>query len=343
MTRPLLLLGLLLAVGCAGAEPRTGFRPEVAPITSASAAPDELAAHELLRAEAWEEASLAFEDLATFEVAPERRAEFLFLAAESALADDDAARAYDLYTTLLRRYPSTPRHALVVERLFEVGRRFAEARAERPTWLLGIEMTDRPFGIQVLEEFHRARERHALADDALYLIGEAHLAEAEPELAIGSWQKIVDEYPRSEWADPAEYRIGLAFVAMSAGPEYDKAPLLTGLGRLRQYVRRHPTGNHVQDANAEIARVEEGLADHLLGVARFYLRWDRRYATLLYCEAIQRDYPRTDAAREAKRLADSLPRTSPPAAPEVPDDAAADPAKREPPPPPPDPLTPPRD
>lgn len=342
MPRLLLALGLLWLVGCAGQEARPIFRPEVAPITSGTAAPDELAAHALLEEEAWAEASRAFEDLSTFEAAPDRRAEFLFLAGESALADDDAARAYDLYTKLLRRYPNTPRHSLVVERLFEIGRRFAEARAERPTWLLGIEMTDRPFGIQVLEEFHRARERHALADDALYLIGEAHLAEAEPELAVGSWQKIVDEYPKSEWADPAEYRIGLAFIGMSSGPEYDKAPLLTGLSRLRSYVKRHPTGNHVDEATAEIARVEEGLARHLLDVARFYLRWDRRYATLLYCDAIQRDYPRTEAAKEAKRLADSLPKTSPPAAPDVPDEAL-DAKPTEPPPPPPDPLTPPRD
>ena len=110
-------------------------------------------------------------------------------------------------------------------------RRFAEGRAERPTWLLGIRMTDRAFGIEVLEEFHRARERHVLADDALYLIGVAHLAENEPELAIASWQKVVDDYPKSEWADPAEYRIGLAFVAMSAGPEYDKARQ-SGVGKL---------------------------------------------------------------------------------------------------------------
>lgn len=312
---------LLIAAGCgspqraparAASEEEVTFRPEVAPLTSASAAPDEVAAREHLAAGRYQEASDAFSDLAKFEVEPSRRAEFLFFAAESALGAGQHEEAYDAYRKLLRRYPSTPRYPLVVERIFLIGRLYAEGRAETTTWFLGVEMTDRTLGIEILEEFQKARERHSLADDALHSIALARVAQEEYGLAIDAWQKLMDEYPKSEWAETAEFRIGTTFALMSDGTDYDKRPMLTALTRLRRYVERHPTGNHVAEAREEIARIEEDLAAQQVEVARFYLRRDQRYSAVRCLEEVLREYPRTDAAREAARLKSSLPRVTPP-------------------------------
>ncbi len=311
---------VLTLAGCGSSQPAPdrpdgedlAFRPEVAPLTSASAAPDEVAAREHLAAGRYEEAYDAFSDLSTFEVDPTRRAEFLFFAAESALGAGEHEDAYDAYRKLLRRYPATPRYPLVVERIFLIGRLYAEGRAASTTWFLGLEMSDRSLGIEILEEFQKARERHPLADDALHSIAQARVAQEEHGLAVDAWQKLMDEYPRSEWAETAEFRIGTTFALMSDGTEYDKRPLLTALLRLRRYVERHPTGNHVAEAREEIAHLEEELAAQQVEVARFYLRRDQRYSAVRCLEEVLREYPRTDAAREAARLKSSLPRVDPP-------------------------------
>lgn len=344
MRLALVLLTLVCAPllgGCAGApeRPEPTFTPEVAPVGS-NTAPEAREAAQLLLDKDYAEAADQYVELYRYELAPMRRAEFLFFAGEAALADGDAHAAYEHYKKLLETYPTTPRYGLVVERLYLIGERFAEGRATKPTWLLGLRFTDRAFGIEVLEAFQRARERHPLADDALYLVGEARLVENEPEEAIGAWQKVVDEYPRSEWAETAEWRIGLAFVEMSSGPEYDKQPILEGLRRLRGYVDRHPTGNHIAEATEKIKEVEEGLAEQELDVVRYYLRWNRRYSAQLYLEAIRRDYPKTASAAEALRLLNSLPKTSPPAAEPDPEENVT---KVAPPPPTKDPLATPYD
>lgn len=319
--RPVLLLSLALvltAVGC-GSAPKSPtddvaqpFQPEVAPLTSASGAPDELAAREHLAAGRYDEAEEAFTELATFEPDPSRRSEFLFFSAEAALGAGDHEEAYELYRKLLRRFPSTPRYPLVVDRIFLIGRLYALGRAETSTWFFGMDMTDRSLGVEILEEFQKARERHPLADDALHAIAEARVAEGELGLAIDAWQKLMDEYPRSEWAETAEFRIAMTFAAMSDGTEYDKRPLLTALQRLRGYLLRHVTGNHVTEARTAVADLEEALAGQQIEVARFYLRRDQRYSAIICLDEVLREYPRTEAAREATRLKGTLPQVVPP-------------------------------
>lgn len=321
--RPTHLLLLVLAAplvstgaGC-GAAPRApdaeeAFQPEVAPLTSASGAPDEVAAREHLAAGRYDAALDAFRELATFESDPARRAEFLFFSGEAALGAGAHEEAYDAYRKLLRRFPSTPRYPLVVERIFLIGRLYALGQAETSTWFFGMDMTDRSLGIEILEEFQKARERHPLADDALHAIAEARVAEGELGLAIDSWQRLMEEYPRSEWAETAEFRIAMTFAAMSDGTDYDKRPLLTSLQRLRSYVLRHKTGNHVNEATTAIADLEEALAGQQVEVARFYLRADQRYSALICLDEVLREYPRTEAAREATRLKGALPTVVPP-------------------------------
>jgi len=262
---------------------------QVAPVVSESVNADrEAAARDAATAKRYGEAKLGFQQLAAADPNPTQRSEYLFAAA--------------------------PRFPMIVERIFLIGRKFCLGRAEKPSWLLGISMEDQEFGVQILERFQGARERHPLADDAFHYVALARLDLGDWELAIDAWERLRREYPKSEWAETAEFRVGLTMLGMSDGPRYDKAPLLSALERLRLYVKRHPTGNHSKEAQVEIERVEEEIAQHRLGVARYYLRQDQDYSADVYLSSVQKDFPNTKAATEALRLQNTMPRTSPPPA-----------------------------
>ena len=233
--------------------------------------------------------------------------EALFGLAEATLRSGEPYRADELFERLLREFPATPRYNEAVERVFQIGKLFAEEKAERASILPGFRKKDRTFGIEVLERFLKARDRHELAPQALFTVAEAHLADDEAELAIESWQRLMKEYPRSSWARLAEYRIALAFFSLSYGVVYDKRPILTGLRRLRAYVRRYPTGDNIREAEAKLASVEEELAAHELKVARRYERDDHHVSAQIYLATLRRDYPKTRAAAEAERLAREWP------------------------------------
>ncbi len=307
---------LLGVAGCGGAEPAGDPEPELvvdlAPITTQTTGdPLEAQARDAAAAERYEEASAAYETLSKRAADPSLRAEFLFLAAESALAAGQPYPAFELYQRLLREYPSTPRFTAVVERLYVIGRLFCLGKAERKSWL-GIATEDREFGIQVLRRFIEARERHPRADDALHAIALARLDMHEWEEAIDAWERLAREYPDSEWAQTAEYRAALTLLEMSDGARYDKIPLEAGRRRLVRYLQRHPKGNHAKEAEEKLREVEEALARQKLDVVHFYLRRDEVYSADVYLAAILREYPGTEAASEAKTLRDKLPRVSPP-------------------------------
>jgi hypothetical protein len=248
------------------------------------------------------------------------RAEFLLYAAEASLGDGEHYPAYQHYSRLIKLYSDTPHYDHAVARLFLLARLFAQGKARKPSWLLALPLTDLEFGIQALERFQRARERHPSSDDALHYAAEAYLESGDPGLAVDTWTRLGRTYPDSEWAETAEYRTGLATLALSDGPRYDKGPMISGLKRLEAYLRDHPRGNHAKQARAKTKELRELLSTQLLIVARYYQRKDQDYSARLYLTAIQRDYPKTPAAREAATLANSIPKTSPPPAPPPPEE-----------------------
>ena len=283
-------------------------------VITGSLANTEALAREAMRKHEYEKAGDLYLSLSVVDTDSNRRSEFLFLSAECALGEGDHHKAYRRYSALLKTYPLTDRFSTVVERVFTVARLYCEGRADRPSWLFGISLADRQFGIDILTEFQKAREQHPLADDALHHKASALFDMKEFQLAIGTWTKLEREYSESEWAPTANYRIGLALLELSDGVDYDKAPLRAGLNHLRQYLKVHAAGDHRVEAKAKVEELEEALAGQLLVTAEFYLGKDQNYSASLYLEAIDRDYPGTAAAKEARSLNATIPKSSPPPA-----------------------------
>jgi outer membrane assembly lipoprotein YfiO len=342
----LTFVALALVVGCASAPEEDAGWPEppplevIAPITTQTPSdPIEAEALEALERGDYEVAGERYRLLANTDLSASRRAEFTYLSGECAFARKDYYQAYRLYSDLLKDYPRTRHFSKVVDRVFTVARLFAQGVAEKPSWLAGVNMTDREFGVEILEKFQKARERHPLADDALHYKALALHAMGDLEDAIATWEALAREYPESEWTETARYRIARTMYELSDGPEYDKAPLRSALASLRAYERRYPNGDHVQDAREQIAEIEEMLAGHLLEIAEYYLRHDETYSATIYLTAIDREFPETDAAKVAVELNRSIPKASPPPPPPDPEGLEGPPANsvdrnRLPPPPP---------
>jgi outer membrane assembly lipoprotein YfiO len=325
-------LALTLALGCAAEERPAGRAPaggeeRAAPGDVAevgSAAPDGAPS-------GWLSAARADYDAGRYAEAAERlrrgtrlgtrglqNEEGLFLLGESLFRAGEYEEAYFAYRRFLEQYGDSPRHEEVTGRCFEIGRRYAQGEALTTT--LGIEGTDYHFGRDVLRAFQHENDRHSLADDAMHLCAESYFSEGEYEQAITNWLRLLQEYPESEWAQFAEYRLALAHYARSDGVQYDKAPIAAARQSLIGYARRHPQGDHIAAGEEQLRAIEEELASHELGIARHYRRWGHALSAKIYYEAILREYPRTAAAGEAKSELVLVAQAQPPAPPGPDDD-----------------------
>ncbi len=248
-------------------------------------------------------AAEAFESVYRFSPRGKLAEDSLYLAAEEYFKSEQHYHSLELFDRLLVLYPTTGHYPDVLQRQYEIGKLFIEEKAKKPSWLLGIGKTDTAYGIEVLEKFVKLRDRHPLAPQALYMIGETHIRSDDPELAIESWQRLVKDYPQSAWARLAEYHIALAFISLSYGVDYDKRPIMTGLKRLNAYVKKYPAGDKAAEARERLKALEEQLAQHDLLIAKKYARKEKYRAAQIYLTTIRRDYPETDAAKEATQLA----------------------------------------
>jgi outer membrane protein assembly factor BamD (BamD/ComL family) len=284
-------------------SPRTGPRAEKLEVVDSAwkEATARFEAHD------YDAAADAFSRAYQYSSRSRRAEEALFLLAESSFLAGNYVRALQSYEKLLKVFPATDRYPTALERIFQIGKVFCEKSAKKPSLLLGIPMTDVEYGIETLDRFAKQRDRHPLAPEALFVMGETRLREGEGELAIEVWQRLVKGYPQSKWAALAEYQTALAFLSLSGGVQYDKRPIMTGLKRLRAYVRKYPTGDRTAEATEKLRSLEEELARHELAVARTYARTDHWDSARIYLDAIVREYPKTTAADQARELAKTWP------------------------------------
>jgi tol-pal system protein YbgF len=80
-----------------------------------------------------------------------------------------------------------------------------------------------PEAIQLFEAFLAAFPRHGLADNALYWIGECHFARKEYEAAAEQFQRVVEVYPQGNKVPDAFVKKGLALLALDRRDEAAEA------------------------------------------------------------------------------------------------------------------------
>jgi len=110
------------------------------------------------------------------------------------------------------------------------------------------------------------------------------------QAAIDDYQKLIDEYPFSPYADEAELNIGLAYYKMHNYPE--------AIGAFTDYLRMHPTSKHLDVASYYLAM------SHYDQMGRPDQDQTHTQAALEQFQDIVRRFPESDFASLSKEQID---------------------------------------
>ena len=96
--------------------------------------------------------------------------------------------------------------------------------------------------------------------------------------AVDDYQLLLRFHPDSEWADLAEFRIGMCGFLQIDGPWVDGRLIDTSLRQLKEYLRKYPSGLYREDAEEVVAALRRTGTDVLVNYlpvgseegARFY-------------------------------------------------------------------------
>ncbi len=172
-----------------------------------------------------------------------------------------------------------------------------------------LQERDYSVALELLKSYVANNAGGADVDQAIELLGEAHLHIKEWSEAQSQFERLLRDYPESDSAAAASFRLGEALWGQSRGPAFDQEYTQKALEQWESYLREYP--EHWQNAEAGRRRqaARERLADKLDRAGNLYLKLSRPEPARVYFQRVLDEYPETSFAPNANlglALADAL-------------------------------------
>lgn len=158
---------------------------------------------------------------------------------------------------------------------------------------------DYTLAAEVLKSYTQSGAGNADIDQAVYLLGVVQLRQKEWVEAQTHFERVLRDYPESDSAASASYRLGEAFFGQSRGSDFDQEFTLKALAQWEGFVKAAPEHPFAAAANARIAQCRERLARKLWRNGDVYYKQALYEPALVYFRSILSDYADTPAYGDA--------------------------------------------
>ncbi len=141
-------------------------------------------------------------------------------------------------------------------------------------------------------------------------IGDSLIAEGTIEAyisALSEFRDFLAQYPTSDRADYAQYRLGMVYFQQMRRPERDQADTRNAMTEFELFLERYPNSPLRPDVENHLQEARDRLSESYLVVARYYLRRNWYPGAIDRLEQILNEHPGF-AGRDAVyfHLADSF-------------------------------------
>jgi outer membrane assembly lipoprotein YfiO len=153
--------------------------------------------------------------------------------------------------------------------------------------------------VEVLSAYVTTGTGSADIDAAVYLLGLAYLHQKDWVNAQAQFERIARDYPESDSAGAAGYRLGSALFGQSRGPDFDQEYSLKALAQWESVGQADPGSPWAALARTRIAEVRSRLAHKLWRNGDVYLKLKLYEPAKVYFGSILRDYADTPVYGDA--------------------------------------------
>lgn len=153
--------------------------------------------------------------------------------------------------------------------------------------------------IELLKAYTTSASGTAQVDEAIYLLADSYLRQKEWASAQSEFERLLRDYPESDSAATASFRLGEALYGQSRGPDFDQEYTLKALQQWQSYLRDNPGHWLNGEAQSRITQSRTRLAEKLLHNGNLYLKLRLFRPARVYFRKVIDDYPETAAAAQA--------------------------------------------
>ncbi len=230
---------------------------------------------------------------------------YLFLQARYYYRSRRPWKAFLKLETLASRFPVTSYAPQAAWMEFQIGKYLLHARGG----FLGL-FSQKSYGIRVLkhlainwpQQTEPGNPKNVLADDAQALLGQDLWEERDWEGVVARYSRLVQDYPDSEWAPLAYFRIAMAWFYQVEGPRYDLGIMKKAERELSLFLKRKK-GNPRQwkKARKSLDQLHQWMAQRAYRTAHYYMTVGSPVGAWIYLKELVEQYPGTRAARKGAR------------------------------------------
>ena len=203
--------------------------------------------------------------------------------------------AFKSYQVIVDKYPFSDRAPEIVKRQYEIGNQLMEGDEQKNAFMDAMAGGD----YNIVEVFRKVIKNAPYGELAapsqykigLYLLGKQLYQEARDEL-----EKVINDYPDSEWAKAAKYQVALSDSKRSTGAQYDQAITQSAVKEFEKFVEHYPDAELSDKAQKEIQSLREKEAENNFLVAQFYEKQKNYQAAKIYYNTIVEDFKNTSWA-----------------------------------------------
>jgi outer membrane protein assembly factor BamD len=153
--------------------------------------------------------------------------------------------------------------------------------------------------IELLNAYIASAGGAADVDEAIYLLGDSYLKSKEWGQATSEFERLLRDYPESDSAAAASFRLGEALYGQARKPDFDQEYTVKALERWQSFLNAYPGHWLVPEAQRKVLEARTRLARKLLGTGRLYLKMKMREPARVYFQRVIDEYPETSVVPDA--------------------------------------------
>lgn len=218
--------------------------------------------------------------------------------------EGDMMGAFKQYQKVVDRYPFSERSAEIVQQQYDIALKMLEGQQERGMIkeIIGGSGPDYNV-IEVFRTVIKNAPYGTLAAVAQYKIGLYLMEKGMYPEARDEFEKVINDYPTSEWVKAAQYQIAVADSKRSVAPEYDQRITSSAKEEFEEFLEEYPDAELSKDAKAEIERLKDKEAENNFVIAQFYEKQKRFDSAKIYYQIVVDEYPTSKwSSKSLKRI-----------------------------------------
>ncbi len=213
---------------------------------------------------------------------------------------DNLYEAYKAYQKVIDKYPFSERIQEVIEREYNIAEKFMVGYKRKS---MGLALPLENSAIEIFTKVVENSNYGPLASKAQYKLGLVLEALGRYYEAEEAFNKVVSNYPDSEWVEASKFKIASCRRALSRGSAYDQGATKDAKDKFEEFLREHSDAVLSREAENNIRQLKEKEAESNFNIGRFYQKQKDYNAARIYYEDIINNYSETTwAAKAMERL-----------------------------------------